>query len=96
MTTVSITDLKAGLSAFLDIVRGGNEVLVTDRGRPIARLIPVRGEELAEGRREMLQRSGRLHGPSTALPADYWTRPRPADADGHSLRSILDERNDAR
>ncbi|MFI5312233.1 MAG: type II toxin-antitoxin system Phd/YefM family antitoxin, partial [Gemmatimonadales bacterium] len=33
MKTASISELKARLSAFLDIVREGDEVLVTDRGR---------------------------------------------------------------
>ena len=46
--TASISELKAKLSAFLDIVRQGNEVLVTDRGRLIARLAPVKGGRLEE------------------------------------------------
>lgn len=96
MTSVSISELKARLSAFLDIVREGDEVVVTDRGRPIARLMPVRSEDLDERRREMLMRSGRLRGPTTALPADFWTRPRPADPDARSLAAILDERADGR
>ena len=33
MTSVSISELKARLSAFRDIVRHGEDVLVTDRGR---------------------------------------------------------------
>ena len=96
MATASISELKARLSAFLDIVRDGDEVLVTDRGRPIARLIPVRGAELEEGRRESLLRSGRLRSPTTVLALDYWTRLRPTDGEGRSLSAILDERGDAR
>ena len=96
MTTVSISELKARLSAFLDIVRDGDEVLVTDRGRPIARLMPIRHADQEEGRREMLLRSGRLRGPATALAGDFFSRARPADAHGHSLASLLDERADGR
>ena len=96
MTTVSISELKARLSAFIDIVRDGDEVLVTDRGRPIARLMPIRHAEQEEGRRAMLLRSGRLRGPTTALAGDFFTRARPADADGHSLAALLDERADGR
>ena len=96
MTTVSISELKARLSAFIDIVRDGDEVLVTDRGRPIARLIPIRNAEQEEGRREMLPRSGRLRGPTAALAGDFFTRARPADAQGHSLATLLDERADGR
>lgn len=96
MTTVSISDLKARLSAFLDMVRDGDEVLVTDRGRPIARLLPVRGEELEGGRRELLLRTGRLRAPTATLVADFWTRPRPTDAEGRSLEILLDERSNGR
>lgn len=96
MTSVSISELKARLSAFLDIVRDGDEVVVTDRGRPIARLMPMRSADLEEGRREMLIRSGRLRGPMTTLAADFWTRPRPVDPDARSLAAILDERTDGR
>lgn len=96
MTTVSISELKARLSAFIDIVRDGDDVLVTDRGRPIARLIPVRPTEHEDGRREMLLRSGRLRGPTTTLPKDFFARVRPADAQGHSVTAILDDRTDGR
>ena len=96
MTTVSISELKARLSAFIDIVRDGDEVLVTDRGRPIARLVPIRHAEQEEGRREMLLRSGRLRGPTAALAGDFFTRARSADVQGHSLATLLDERADGR
>ena len=35
---VGVRDLKNNLSRYLDRVRDGEEVIVTDRGRPIARL----------------------------------------------------------
>lgn len=96
MTTVSVSELKARLSAFLDIVREGDEVLVTDRGRPIARLTPVRNAEQEDGHREMLLRSGRLRGPSARRARDFLARPRPSDAAGRSLAAVLDERADGR
>lgn len=34
-------ELKAALSAHLRRVRNGESVLVTDRGRPVARIVPV-------------------------------------------------------
>jgi prevent-host-death family protein len=96
MTTVSISELKARLSAFIDIVRDGDEVLVTDRGRLIARLVPIRQAEQEEGRREMLLRSGRLRGPTATLADDFFRRDRPADTNGDSLAALLDERADGR
>ena len=48
MTTVKIADLKAKLSSYLRRVRKGEQVIVTDRDTPVARLIPYRvpGERL--------------------------------------------------
>jgi len=47
---VGIRDLKNGLSGYLDRVKAGEEVIVTDRGRPIARLcaIDAADDHLAE------------------------------------------------
>jgi prevent-host-death family protein len=38
---VGIRDLKNGLSKYIDRVEAGEEVIVTDRGRPVARLSPI-------------------------------------------------------
>lgn len=35
---VGIRELKNGLSKYIERVRAGEEVIVTDRGRPVARL----------------------------------------------------------
>ena len=90
--TASVSELKARLSAYLDIVRQGDEVLVTDRGRLIARLAPVTGEQSEESRRELLLRTGRLRPPRTKLPGDFWKRARPEDRKGRGLAALLAER----
>ncbi|GMU57360.1 MAG: hypothetical protein AMXMBFR33_65060 [Candidatus Xenobia bacterium] len=36
----SVAELKSRLSAYLAHVKEGEEILVTDRGRPVARIIP--------------------------------------------------------
>lgn len=90
--TVSISELKAKLSAFLDIIKQGDEVLVTDRGRLIARLGPITGERSEEGRRDLLLRTGRLRPPRDRLPADFWDRARAEDREGLGLAALLAER----
>jgi prevent-host-death family protein len=92
MKTVSISELKARLSAFLDAVRQGDEVLVTDRGRPVARLAPVKAARHQESRRELLLRTGRLRAPTTTRPRDFLSRRLPDDARGRSLSALLQER----
>jgi len=46
MKTASISDLKDRLSAYIDGVRAGDPLLVTDRKRPVAILQPVGSESL--------------------------------------------------
>jgi prevent-host-death family protein len=90
--TTSVSALKARLSAFLEIVRRGDEVLVTDRGRPVARLAPVSATQSVDGRRDELIRTGRLRAPKAKLPKDFWDRKRPADPKGKGLAALLAER----
>ena len=40
MRTVNIGELKARLSAHIEMVKNGEEVLVCDRNRPVARIVP--------------------------------------------------------
>lgn len=96
MTTVSISELKARLSAYIDVVRQGEDVLVTDRGLLVARLTPVLAEDIRETRREMLLRSGRLRAPTAKLSSGFLKRRRPKDATGASLAALLDEREGGR
>ncbi|MFN2315915.1 MAG: type II toxin-antitoxin system Phd/YefM family antitoxin [Gemmatimonadales bacterium] len=92
--TASISELKARLSAYLDVVRQGDEVLVTDRGRLIARLTPVQESDSEGSRREQLLRSGQLRAPSAPLPADFFDRAPPLDPEGRSLAVLLEERGE--
>jgi prevent-host-death family protein len=44
MAEVGIRELRNHLSRYLERVEGGEEVLVTDRGRAVAWVLPVTGE----------------------------------------------------
>jgi prevent-host-death family protein len=44
MAEVGIRELRDHLSRYLDKVRDGEEVVVTERGRAIARVVPISGE----------------------------------------------------
>jgi len=41
MESVGIRELKNHLAHYLRVVRGGETVVVTSRGKPVARLVPV-------------------------------------------------------
>ena len=41
MKTAAVAELKANLSKYLGQVKAGEHVLVTERGVPVAKLVPV-------------------------------------------------------
>lgn len=41
MKTASISEAKNRLSSYIDLVRGGHTILITDRGNPVAQLGPL-------------------------------------------------------
>jgi prevent-host-death family protein len=47
MRTVSLSEAKSHLSQLLRLVEAGEEVVITRRGKPIARIIPVARPKLA-------------------------------------------------
>lgn len=46
MGTVNIAELKDQLSSFLHRVRAGEELVIRDRNLPIAKIVPLRPEEM--------------------------------------------------
>lgn len=41
MKTASISEAKNRFSAYVDLARRGESILITDRGNPVARLVPL-------------------------------------------------------
>jgi prevent-host-death family protein len=85
--SVSVSEAKAQLSRILRRVACGETVVVVHRGRPVARIEPVRGTEdgaaeagLAELEREGVLRRGRLPPDARALEG-----PRPRTPAGKGL-----------
>lgn len=91
ISTVGVSRLKASLSEYLARVKAGGEVVVTERGRPIARLVPMKAEEDAEWvRLRALERAGEIRLGSGRIPEGFWTLPRVEDPEGQ-VRSALEE-----
>jgi len=45
MRTAGVRETRQYLTRLLDDVRKGREVTITDRGRPVARLVPTRSRQ---------------------------------------------------
>ncbi|MEQ9399100.1 MAG: type II toxin-antitoxin system prevent-host-death family antitoxin [Longimicrobiales bacterium] len=99
MKKASISILKARLSQYLDAVKSGEEVIVTERGRPVARLVGLDVHDTPEGRTARLIREGRMRAPlesGSAADVLSWDDDVPADPEGRSLEVLLEERTEGR
>jgi len=91
MQTVNIADLKNNLSAYLEQVRNGLELIVKDRNRPIARLLPL-GEDL-DAEEESLVAAGLMRLPLEAKNDDFLDFPSP-EVSSESVRQIIRSERD--
>ncbi|MBX9622566.1 MAG: type II toxin-antitoxin system prevent-host-death family antitoxin [Gemmataceae bacterium] len=93
---VSVSRLKARLSEWLGRVRAGKTVIVTDRGKPVARLEPVSWDDDPDGHLAALVAAGLARRPLHKLGAKFFDGPRVKDPTGQVLRALLAERESGR
>ena len=97
MKAASIGKLKASLSRYLAGVKIGEEVIITERGKPIAKIVPIaafRDEE--QQRLRSMEVQGQIRIGSGKLPAPFWRAPRPKDPQGNVRKALLQERREGR
>ncbi len=94
---VGVDELKAGLSRYLERVKAGHEVVVTNRGRPVAKIVPIGRAEQRGSRRARLVRDGMLI-PGRGRVRASLLRPPAGSATGGraALDALLEERRDGR
>jgi prevent-host-death family protein len=87
----SVSKVKASLSMYLEHVKSGEEVVITERGRPIARVIPCD----APADIEDLVAAGIVRLPTKPgpLPGEYWDN-LVTDPEGYALTALLAEREE--
>ncbi len=94
MQTVNIAELKSNLSAFLEQVRNGEELIVKDRNRPIARLMPLEAGEDLDAEEEILVGAGLMRLPLEAKSDEFFDLPA-SDVSLETIRKIIrDERDE--
>jgi prevent-host-death family protein len=96
MVTAAVAQVKAHLSAFLKRIKAGEEVLITERGIPIAKLVPLGNVDRRSPRKDRLVRAGLLK-PGTGRMALLYRTPRgPREAGRSVLDALLEERSKGR
>ena len=93
MKTVNISDLKAQLSAHIQHVKDGEEVLVCDRNKPVARIVPIRSRDLSE-QEERLIALGVLAPPLKKRPVS-WPEP-PGNVSSEVMQQLWREEREGR
>ena len=91
--TANVAEVKARLSEYLRQVKSGAEVVVTERGVPVARLVPLESDERRGTRAERLLRAGVLRPPQAPRRKLGMPRRRPG-AGGALLEALLAERDE--
>ncbi len=76
MRAVNIGDLKNNLSRYLNEVRQGSEVVIKDRNKPIAKIVPLVTTADDETELTKLTADGEARPPKNAqpLPTSFWRR----------------------
>ena len=90
--TASVVELKAKLSEHLRQVKSGHELIVTERGIPVARMLPLDDGERRSTRRLRLTRSGALKPGRGKLPAALKQPPAGPDEGTAVVDALLAER----
>lgn len=95
MQTVSVGKLKSDLNRYLEDVKGGEEVLIKERNRTIAKIVPV--IELDEEEEELAQlvAEGILRAPKISkIPDSFWDEELPDIPLERVVKAITDEREE--
>jgi prevent-host-death family protein len=99
MKTVNVAELKNRLSTYLQFVREGEEVIIKDRNRPVARISRFDTSGLSETERRLVA-SGALKLPEEDTPNwdefwdEYFSRPGARISQKALIRAVIEERKE--
>lgn len=94
MRTVNIGDLKNQLSAYLQYVKSGEEIIVRDRNTPVARILPFDLTQASE-EEALLVASGAMKMPEQEIDWKAFRSIQKGSVSGQSAtRAALESRGD--
>jgi prevent-host-death family protein len=95
-TTASIAEVKARLSEYVRRVKAGNEVVVTERGVPVARLTGLEVAERRATRRDRLARTGVVKPGKGKVRRALQSAPEGPTGGAEVLAALLADRDEGR
>jgi prevent-host-death family protein len=94
MRSTNIADLRNRLMQYLKEVRAGEEIIVRDRQRPIAKIVPFTVDEDGEDDADLVA-AGVIRKGTGKLPRSFWSRRRrggvPWEVAAAAVRADRDE-----
>ena len=93
MRSTNIANLRNHLTKYLREVRAGEAIVVRDRQRPIAKIVPLAvDDETAED--TALVAAGLMRKAERALPRSFWKTRRADLAPGTAVAAVSEDRED--
>ena len=84
---IGIREAKTHLSKYVKLVKDGKEVILTERGKPVGKIVPIARRELSlENRVRMLEDAGMLEPEKQAIKI-----PPPIPVSGYNVQQILQD-----
>ena len=87
--TATVTELRRRPGRVLARVKAGDDLVITLRGTPVARLVGLRRSPAGI---DGLVDNGAMKRGTGRLGRDFWDLPRPVDPQGRLLAALLAER----
>ncbi len=95
MKSASVSELKSRLSSYLAEVQRGEQIIVRDRNRPIARIVPLTSPGNDEAEEAALVAAGVLTLPaSEKLPTSFWAGKTSGVSERRAVRAVRSERDE--
>jgi len=93
MRSTNIADLRNRLTQYLQEVRAGEEIVVRDRHRPIAKIVPftVDGDDTDDA---ALIAAGLMRKGSGRIAPSFWTAQRPSVTPEQAVAAVTGDRDD--
>ncbi len=97
MKSVNVADLKDNLSAYLNRVVQGEEVVIRNRKKPIAKIVPFTSED-SDAEDLALAAEGKLRLPEKRMTErawkSFWSMPAPRVPLKKIVRAVLKDRDE--